>query len=249
MQKQILVHWIYSHKRSDQSFHKSSTSHPLRASVCVKDSGCRALPFSFWFSLGLCCCAPLFRFLAGEVLLNPLGFCWRIIHERKPKPSLRAAGVTSSSVSSFLFPLCTVYKPSFDLRACDPSSTCVSNRTHAPMRSCSPFDGYKHKCFCNSSFPCPSRKRSTTKLSSMFWSASGYACCAKFLIFSANSSADSLRRLVRACSSARCASSSLEGHICATSVFAESCNYPVDPRSFLLDIGNREPQTHFAHGE
>ena len=40
VQKQILVHWIYSHKRSDQPFHKSNTSHPLRASVCVWDSVC-----------------------------------------------------------------------------------------------------------------------------------------------------------------------------------------------------------------
>ena len=139
------------------------------------------------------------------MLLNPLEFCWRTIHGRSPKPSLRAARVTSSSVSSFLFPLCTVYR--LDLRACNPSSTCVSNRTHTPMRSCSPVVGYKHKCFFSSSFPCPSRKRSTTKLSSIFWSASGYARCAKFLIFSANSSADSLRRLVCARSSARWASS------------------------------------------
>ena len=40
VQKQILVHWIYSQKRSDQFFHKSNTSHPLRASVCVWDSVC-----------------------------------------------------------------------------------------------------------------------------------------------------------------------------------------------------------------
>ena len=128
----------------------------------------RALSFPLGLVLGICCCSPPFRFLAGELLLKPLGFCWRTVHGRKPKPSLRAARVTSSSVSSFLVPLCTVYNPSLDLRACDPSSICVSNRTHAPMRSCNPFDGYKHKCFCNSSFPCPSRNRSTTKLSSIF---------------------------------------------------------------------------------
>ena len=40
VQKRILVHWIYSHKRSGQSCHKSSTLHPLRASVGVKDSEC-----------------------------------------------------------------------------------------------------------------------------------------------------------------------------------------------------------------
>ena len=104
----------------------------------------RALPFPLWLNLGLCCCSPLFWFLPGAVVLNPLEFCCRTIHGRSPKPSLRAARVISSRVSSFLFPLCTVYNPSFDLRACDPISTCVSNRTHAPIRSCSPVDGYWH---------------------------------------------------------------------------------------------------------
>ena len=61
-----------------------------------------------------------------------------------------------------------------------------------------------------------------------------YARCAKFLIFSANSSADSLRRLVRARSSARCASSLSGGHIGMTSVLARNCNPPVGPRSCLL---------------
>ena len=163
----------------------------------------RALPFPLWLNFGLCCCSLLFRFRPGAVLLNPLGFCCRTIHGRSPYPSLRAARVTSSRVSSFLFPFCTVYNPFVRLGA----HAIRFPRTHAPMRSCSPVDGYKHKCFFNSSFPCPSRKRSTTKLSSIFWSANGYARCAKFLIFSANSSADSLRRLVRARSSARCASS------------------------------------------
>ena len=162
----------------------------------------RAPPFPLWLNLGLCCCSPPFWFRPGAVVVNPLEFCCRTIHGRNPNPSLRAAHVTSSRVSSFLLSLCTVYSPSFDLRACDPISTCVSNRMHAPIRSCSPVEGYRHKCFFNSSFPCPSRKRSTTRLSSIFWSADGYARCAKFLIFSANSSADSLRRLVRARSSA-----------------------------------------------
>ena len=35
VQKRILDHWIYSHKRNGQSFHKSNISHPLRASVGV----------------------------------------------------------------------------------------------------------------------------------------------------------------------------------------------------------------------
>ena len=113
-----------------------------------------ALSFPLGIGLEDCWCSPPFRFLAGELLLNPLGFCWRTVHGRKPKPSLRAARVTSSSVGSLMVVLCTVYNPSLDLRACVPISRWVSNRTHAPMRSCNPFDGYKHKCFCNSSFPC-----------------------------------------------------------------------------------------------
>ena len=107
----------------------------------------RALPFPLWLNLGLCCCSPLFRFRPGAVLQNPLGFCCRTIHGRSPNPSLRAARVTSSRVSSFLFPLCTVYSPSFDLRACDPISTCVSKRTHAPMRSCSPDERISTSAF------------------------------------------------------------------------------------------------------
>ena len=62
--------------------------------------------------LGACCCSPPFRFLGGELLLKPLGFCWRTVHGRKPKPSLRAARVTSSSVNSPLGVLCTAYNPS-----------------------------------------------------------------------------------------------------------------------------------------
>ena len=120
-----------------------------------------------------------------------------------------------------------VHSPSFDLRARDPISTCVSNRTHAPIRSCSPVEGYRHRCFFNSSYPCPSRKRSTTRLSSIFWSADGYARYARFLIFLANSSADSFRRLVGALLLF------LEGHICVTSVLAKSYNRLIDPRSCL----------------
>ena len=138
---------------------------------------------------------------------------------------------TSSRVSSVLLPLCTVYNPSFDLRACDPISTCVSNRTHAPIRSCSPVEGYRHRCFFNSTFPCPSRKRSTTRLSSIFWSADGYACCARFLIFSANSSAVAVSCVRAALRGALLLF--LEGRICVTSVLAKSYNRLIDQRSCL----------------
>ena len=78
---------------------------------------------------------------------------------------------------------------------------------HMPIRSFNPVEGYKHKCFFSSSLPCPSWKRSTTRLSNIFWSAFVYARWARFLRFSANSSFVSLRRLVHARNSAWCASS------------------------------------------
>ena len=93
----------------------------------------RALSFPLGIVLADCWCSPPFRFLAGELLLNPLGFCGRTVQGRKPKPSLRAARVTSSTVGSPLVVFCTEYNPSLDLRACVPISICVSNRTHSAV--------------------------------------------------------------------------------------------------------------------
>ena len=108
--------------------------------IVLIESGCFILYYMFMLVLQL-----KSKFVACNALLVPFLFSFHILITF----SYMHMGRHRASV--VLLP-CTVYSPSLDLWARAPSSTCVSKRTHAPIRSCNPVEGYKHKCFLSSTF-------------------------------------------------------------------------------------------------